>query len=61
VITIHDLTDPDQPAVIAALARPCGMCGALKGKLCRSLNGYPMATVVHFERATRHYEKRGKK
>lgn len=36
-LTRHDpLTDPDSPAVTEALTRPCDLCQAPRGQLCRN-------------------------
>ncbi len=59
-VTIHDLLSMDSPEVKRALKIRCGMCGAKVDDRCRSLNpGFAMVSVVHFARATSHYESKG--
>lgn len=58
-VTIRDLKHPDQPAVVHALTVKCGMCGVPPGEFCHAIGqGKRMAGLVHFSRATQHYEKR---
>lgn len=60
-VTIHDLLSLDSPAVQKALEIPCGLCGAARGEVCRPFDKrFPLATLVHFSRATTHWERKGK-
>lgn len=61
-VSIHALQHPDTPEVQKALEIPCGLCGVPVGHFCHAVGiGKKMATLVHFERATRHQESKGKK
>ena len=61
MITISDLQHPDSPAVVRALTIRCGLCGVPVGHFCHAVGkGKKMVGLVHFARATKHYESRSK-
>ena len=62
-VSIEDLQDPDNPAVVQALTVECGMCHVPPHEFCHAVGvGKKMAALVHFCRATQHYkEARGEK
>lgn len=60
-VSIWDLKDKDHPAVLKGLERKCGLCGADKGDYCHALSeGHNLTYLVHFERATHHWDARKK-
>jgi hypothetical protein len=47
-----DLQNREHPAVLRALDRVCGLCGAPKGSFCTALQSKHLpVTLVHYSRA----------
>jgi hypothetical protein len=52
---MHWLTNPDDPRVIAALTRRCGICGAKPGQPCHNISpdSPQLNRIIHQDRAER--------